>query len=71
MKPSEIRNLSLQEMEQKRGELREELFNLHFQHGAGQLENTARLKRLKRDVARVETILGETRLSKQQKSETE
>lgn len=72
MKPGEIRELSLQEMELKRGELRQELFNLRFQHGAGQLENTARLEQLKRDIARVETILREARNnSKQQQSETE
>ena len=69
MKASEIRELSLNEMEQKRDELKEALFNLRFQHGIGQLENTAKLKETKRDIARVETILRE----KQQtmKGETE
>ena len=59
MKASEIRELSREEMERKRDELREALFNLHFQHGIGQLENTAKLKQTKKDVARVETILRE------------
>lgn len=71
MKPSEIRELSIQEMELKRGEFREELFNLHFQHGAGQLENTSRLKQIRGDIARMETILREAQHKKQQQSETE
>ncbi|MBW1696717.1 MAG: 50S ribosomal protein L29 [Deltaproteobacteria bacterium] len=59
MKPSEIRELSIEEMRRKRDELKQELFNLRFQHGAGQLENTARLLLVRRDIARVETILRE------------
>ena len=59
MKASEIRELSLNEMEQKRDELKEALFNLRFQHGIGQLENTAKLKQTKRDIARAETVLRE------------
>ena len=59
MKPSEIRELSLNEMERKRDELKEALFNLRFQHGIGQLENTAKLKQTKQDIARVETVLRE------------
>lgn len=69
MKATEIRELSPQEIEQKRDELREEMFNLRFQHGIGQLENTAKLKQIKRDIARVETILREKQKTKQ--SETE
>lgn len=59
MKATQIRELSPQEIEQKRDELREEMFNLRFQHGVGQLENTAKLKQIQRDIARVETILRE------------
>ena len=69
MKATEIRDLSPQEIEQKRDELREEMFNLRFQHGIGQLENTAKLKQIKRDIARVETILREKQQTQQ--SETE
>jgi len=69
MKATEIRELSPQEIEQKRDELREEMFNLRFQHGIGQLENTAKLKQIQRDIARVETILREKQ--KTQQSETE
>ena len=69
MKASEIRELSLEEMIRKRDELKEALFNLLFQQGIGQLENTAKLKQTKLDIARAETILRE----KQQtiKGETE
>ena len=60
MKTPEIRELGLEEMTQRREDLKQELFNLRFQHGIGQLENTARLKQTKRDIARIETILKET-----------
>ncbi len=69
MKVTEIRELSPQEIEQKRVELQEEIFNLRFQHGIGQLENTAKLKDTKREIARVETILREKQQTQQ--SETE
>jgi len=69
MKVTEIRELSPQEIEQKRVELQEEIFNLRFQHGIGQLENTAKLKQTKREIARVETILREKQQTQQ--SETE
>lgn len=57
MKTSEIRELSAEERDRKVHDLTEELFNLRFQHGAGQLENTARMKLIKRDIARVKTII--------------
>jgi large subunit ribosomal protein L29 len=69
MKATEIRDLSPQEIEQKRDELREEMFNLRFQHGIGQLENTAKLKQIKRDIARVETILREKQQIQQGETE--
>ena len=69
MKATEIRELSPQEIEQKRDELREEMFNLRFQHGIGQLENTAKLKQIKRDIARVETILREKQQIQQGETE--
>jgi large subunit ribosomal protein L29 len=59
MKTSEIRELSAEERDRKVSDLTEELFNLRFQHGAGQLENTARMKLVKRDIARVKTIIEE------------
>ncbi len=59
MKSSEIREMDLGEMQRKRDDMKEEMFNLRFQHGAGQLENTVRLKQIKRDIARIETLIRE------------
>lgn len=59
MKAKEIRELSLEEMIQKEKDLTEELFNLKFQFSMGQLENSMRVKQVKRDLARVKTILTE------------
>ncbi len=69
MKATEIRELSPKEIQQKRDELREEIFNLRFQHGIGQLENTAKLKQTRRDIARVETILREKQQTQQGETE--
>ena len=57
MKSSEIREMGLEEMQRKRDDLKEEMFNLRFQHGAGQLENAAKLKQTKHDIARIETLI--------------
>ncbi|MDD5008645.1 MAG: 50S ribosomal protein L29 [Syntrophorhabdaceae bacterium] len=59
MKGRELRELTKEELLKKKKDAKEELFNLRFQHSTGQLENTARLKLLKRDVARIETLLQE------------
>ena len=59
MKVSEIRELSLEEMQTKVNDLRQEMFNLRFQHGTGQLENTTKLKQMKKDIARLKTIIQE------------
>ena len=59
MKPKEIRDLSSEEMLQKEKDFTEELFNLKFQSAMGQLENKMRVKQVKRDLARVKTILHE------------
>ena len=61
MKPSEIRDLSLDELVAKSEELRGELFNSKVKKATGQLENTAQLRLLRRDIARVETVLREKR----------
>ena len=57
MKGSELRDLSVEELETKEKELVEALFNLKFQHATGQLDNTAQLGKTKKDIARVKTIL--------------
>jgi len=59
MKASEIRELSREEQEQKIIDLKEEIFNLRFQHETGQLENPQTMKRTRRDIARVKTVLRE------------
>ncbi|MEA3240232.1 MAG: 50S ribosomal protein L29 [Pseudomonadota bacterium] len=59
MKAKDVRLLSPEEMQQKVDAISEELFNLRFQKASGQLQNTARLKNLKRDRARMKTILRE------------
>ncbi|MBC8246350.1 MAG: 50S ribosomal protein L29 [Deltaproteobacteria bacterium] len=59
MKSSEIREMDLGEMQRKRDDMKEEMFNLRFQHGVGQLENTAKLKQTKLDIARIETLIRE------------
>ena len=63
MKAKEIRELSDEELQDKLKELKEELFNLRFQLATGQLENTIRIKEVRRGIARVKTILRERALS--------
>ncbi len=61
MKAAEIRELSVEELVAKCDELRRELFGARVRHGTGQLEDTARLRLLRRDIARLETVLHEKR----------
>jgi len=63
MKSSEIREMTGEEIERKVNDLKEELFNLRFQHGAGQLENPQKMKQVKREIARCQTIAREAELS--------
>lgn len=62
MKGKEIRELSDHELDEKVAELKEELFNLRFQLATGQLENKSRLSQVRRDIARVKTVLREREL---------
>ena len=57
MKARELKEMSEAELRQKEKEVTEELFNLKFQHATGQLENTERLPQVRRDLARVKTVL--------------
>ena len=59
MKSEEIRKLSVEELQVKLSDTREELMKLRFQQITGQLTDTSRLRILRRDVARMETILAE------------
>ncbi len=61
MKASELRELSLDELLEKEKDLRQELFNLRFQHATHQLENTMRIRTVRRDIARLKTIYNEKR----------
>ena len=64
MKASEIRDMTAAELENKLVDLKKELFALRFQHTVNQLENPARLKDVKKDIARVKTIIRENELKK-------
>lgn len=57
MKASELRELSAEELQQKLKDLKEELFNLRFQLAINQLENPMRISAVKKDIARVHTVL--------------
>ena len=57
MKVNEIKDLSVEELQTKTQELQQELFNLRFQLHTGHLENTARVSQVRKDVARVKTVL--------------
>jgi large subunit ribosomal protein L29 len=60
MKASEIREMSPDERLQKLTDLKEELFNLRFQHEIGQIENPKKIKQAKTDIARLKTIIRES-----------
>jgi large subunit ribosomal protein L29 len=62
MKATDIRNLTTAEVEQKLKSLKEELFNLRFQLATGQLENPARIREVRKDIARANTVLREREL---------
>ena len=61
MKAKEIREMNTDEINRKITDLKEELFNLRFQHGSGQLENPKLIGKAKRDIARLKTIARETK----------
>lgn len=62
MKTSEIRDMTPAELEAKLKELKADLFNLRFQHAINQLDNPMRLNAVKKDIARVKTIIRENEL---------
>ena len=59
----ELRELNDTELEHRLGETKEELFNLRFQNATGQLDNIARIPQIRREVARIETLLREREIS--------
>lgn len=65
MKAKELRELSTEELKAKEAQLKEELFNLRFQLATNNLTNTARIRQVRHDIARVKTILRERELQEQ------
>ncbi|AQY49897.1 MULTISPECIES: 50S ribosomal protein L29 [Listeria] len=63
MKATDIRELSTTEIQDKEKSLKEELFNLRFQLATGQLENTARIREVRKAIARMKTIVRERELA--------
>ena len=63
MKTKELHEMTVEELNTKLKELKEELFNLRFHHAIGQLENPASLKTCKKDIAKIMTILREREIA--------
>lgn len=63
MKAKEIRELTTEELQTKLAELKKDLFNLRLQHATNQLDNVNRITEVKRDIARVNTVLRELQLA--------
>jgi large subunit ribosomal protein L29 len=61
MKPEELRGLTPDQLDEQLANLKKEQFNLRFQRATGQLENTARVRTVRRDIARVKTVQGQRR----------
>ena len=59
MKPSGLREMTVDELAQKEEDLRKELFNLRFQQATGEIENPMRIRTVRKDIARVLTIRSE------------
>jgi large subunit ribosomal protein L29 len=66
VKVAEVRELSVDELERRVAETRRELFNLRFQHATGQLENTGQLQEVRRNIARLLTVLNQKQLENSQ-----
>ncbi len=62
MKAAQVREMNKADLEKKLSELKAELFNLRFQHAINQLENPMRIAEVKKDIARVKTVLRELEL---------
>ena len=68
---TELREMSDDELVTRLGEARQELFNLRFQHVTGQLDNYSRLGQLRKDIARIETLLRENEIAAAEAAEAE
>lgn len=67
MKPSELKELTIDDLIQKEQDIRKELFNLRFQQATGEIENPMRIRSVRKDLARVLTIISEKKKAAQQK----
>ena len=65
MKAKDLRDLTAEELLKRKKDLKEEVFNLRFRHSTGQLDNTSRLKLVKKDIARIELVLHEKAADRQ------
>lgn len=65
MKAKDLVELSTEELLEKEEESRQELFNLRFQLATGQLENTARIKTVRKNIARIKTVLRQAELAQE------
>ena len=63
MKALELRNSTYSELAEKLDEAKEELFNLRFQVATNQLDNTTRLRQVRRDIARIQTVMREQEIA--------
>ena len=63
MKAKEIRSLTAEELQHKLADLKKDLFNLRLQHATNQLDNVNKITEVKRDIARVNTVLRELQLA--------
>ena len=66
MKIEKVRELTENELEKELVKMKNELFNLRFQHVTGQLENPNRMKDVKRDIAKIKTVIRENELAREQ-----
>ena len=66
MKIEKVRELTENELEKELVKMKNELFNLRFQHVTGQLENPNRMKDVKHDIARIKTVIRENELAREQ-----
>ncbi|BAS29080.1 50S ribosomal protein L29 [Limnochorda pilosa] len=69
MKAEELRDLTGEELSRKVADLKEELFNLRFQMATGQLDNPMRLRAVRRDIARVRTVMRERELAEEKSAQ--
>jgi len=63
MKPGDLRAMTVDQLDDEALKLKKERFNLRFQRATGQLENTARVRQVRRDIARIKTIAAQKRSS--------